>query len=243
MLGPRTGRRAQSGYDIFFLRQPDSRVQHAIAAKPSANLTSLCLSPTGDQWATIQRFHAEVCVYDRNPKIQPPRLNLHDLIWFWDIGWLDRQHLLALATARTARGNPGSEERIVIWDTSTGQIVQSRTNPSAMDVLAIAPDGRRFAESGTGRRVCIRDAATLTVVQEFRAHNDRISALAWHPHRPVIATASEDLSVKLWNLETGQPLQELRGPITPPVRLAFSPSGRRLGCASPNDAVRIWEVE
>ena len=117
------------------------------------------------------------------------------------------------------------------------------TNHSAMDVLAVAPDGGRFAEAGGDKMVRIRDAATLRVAQEFRAHNERISAIAWHPTRPILATASEDLSVKLWEVESGKQLRELRGPTIPPVRLDFSPSGKRLICATINDAVRVWEIE
>ena len=112
-----------------------------------------------------------------------------------------------------------------------------------MDVLAVAPDGHRFAEAGEDKKVRIRDAATLRVLQEFRAHNDRISAIAWHPTKPVLATASGDLNVKLWDLDAGKQLRELRGPTTSPLRLDFSPSGKRLICASINDAVRIWEIE
>ncbi len=49
--------------------------------------------------------------------------------------------------------------------------------------------------------------------------------------------------MKLWDLDTGKQLRELRGPTTSPLRLNFSPSGKRLICASINDAVRIWEIE
>ena len=89
--------------------------------------------------------------------------------------------------------------------------------------------------------VRIRDAATLAVQQEFRAHDGPITALAWHPTKPIVATASADLSVKLWNVETGRRLEEFRGMLIPPNSLAFSPSGQRLGCTGTFDSTRIWD--
>lgn len=242
MLAPRRFTSEQSDHELFFLRQ-GSQVERVTVPKPSKFLDVLRISPTGDRWAAIQNHNTDVVLYGRQADQAPIRHDLGEMLFFSDLGWLGNQRLVGLATARAARGNLGSEERVVLWDTANGRMVQSVTNQSAMDVLAVAPDDRRFAEAGEDKQVRIRDAATLRVVQEFRAHNDRISAIAWHPTKPVLATASGDLSVKLWDLAAGKQLRELRGPVTAPVRLAFSPGGKRLICASINDAVRIWELE
>jgi len=108
-------------------------------------------------------------------------------------------------------------------------------------VIAVAPDGQHFAEAGVDMMVRIRDAATIAVQQEFRAHNGTITALAWHPTKSILATASADLSIRLWNLDTGRRLEELRGPTAAPHTLVFSPSGRRLGCSARDGITRIWE--
>ncbi len=243
VIGPRRLRNAEDRHDFFFLRQPGSQVEQVTVAKPYSFIEQLRLSPAGDRWAAIQKHHAEAAVYARDPGTPSARLDLKAMNWFWDLGWLGPQRLVGLTTAKAARGSPGSEEWVVLWDGATGKIVQTATNRTPVDVLAVAPDGRRFAEAGEDKKVRIRDAATLAVLQEFRAHNDRITALAWHPQQPVLATASEDLCVKLWNLDTGRLHRELRGPTTRPASLAFSPSGARLCCVSRNDAVRIWETE
>jgi serine/threonine protein kinase/WD40 repeat protein len=243
ILAPRRFASDQNDYAVFFLRQPGSQVERVAVPKPSKFLDRIRISPTGDRWAAIQTHSTEVVVYGRHANQPPTRLDLGEMLSFADLGWLGNQRLAGLASARATRGNLGSEERVVLWDTANGKIVQTVTNHSAMDVLAVAPDGRRFAEAGEDRKVRIRDASTLRVVQEFRTHNERISAIAWHPTKPILATASADLSVKLWDVEAGKQLRELRGPTTPPARLDFSPSGKRLICASINDAVRIWELE
>jgi len=242
-LAPRRFTSEQSDYGVFFLRQPGSQVERVTVPKPAKFLDLLRISPTGDRWATIQNHYSEVVVYGHHPDKPRTKCDLGEMLAFSDLGWLGNQRLVGLATARAARGNLGSEDRIVLWDTASGQIVQAVTNPSAMDMLAVAPDGHRFAEAGEDKKVRIRDAVTLRVLQEFRAHNDRISAIAWHPTKPILATASGDLNVKLWDLDAGKQLRELRGPTTSPLRLDFSPSGKRLICASINDAVRIWEIE
>jgi len=72
-------------------------------------------------------------------------------------------------------------------------------------------------------------------------HNAPITALAWHPTRPILATASEDLVIRLWNVDTGDRLEELRGPLSPPSVLSFNPGGTRLATASRDGAARIWE--
>ena len=115
------------------------------------------------------------------------------------------------------------------------------TNASITSVACPAPDGRRFVEAGADRNVRLRDGTTLEVVREFRVHNAPLTALAWHPTRPILATASEDLGIRLWNLDDGTRLEELRGPLSPPSVLSFSPDGTRLATASRDRVARIWE--
>ena len=70
-----------------------------------------------------------------------------------------------------------------------------------------------------------------------------ITALAWHPTKPVLATASADLSIRLWNLDTGRRIEEFRGPLGVPNSLAFSPGGQRLACSAQDGVTRIWEPQ
>lgn len=88
--------------------------------------------------------------------------------------------------------------------------------------------------------VRLRDAQTLEVRREFRVHNGPVSALAWHPTRPILATASEDLSVRFWDLNTEKRLEELQGSLAPPNVLSFSPGGTRLATAARDGIARIW---
>lgn len=228
---------------ILLLRNPGPATEQIATFKPKYTVQLLRLSPTGDRLAVIEGQNGGLELLDTATGKEPVKLEHKAVKKFWDLGWLDDQHLLGLVTDKAGRGNPGSEEWIVVWDVTTGKILQTATNRTAMDVLALAPDGKRFAEAGADKKVRIRDVATLAVQQEFRAHDGPITALAWHPTKPILATTSADLSIRLWNFETGRRLEELRGPLATPNSLSFSPGGQRLGCSAPDGATRIWEPQ
>ena len=238
--------RSGSANSVALLRQSGSQTEHVNTIPLAQEPDFLRLSPSGDRLAVIGSQSRGVELFPTitatATNAPPVALERKDLTKFSDLGWLGgSRRIVGLVTARAERGNPGSEEWVVLWDAATGKVVQTATNRTALDVLAVAPDGRRFAEAGVDKLVRIRDAATLAVQQEFRAHDGPITALAWHPTKPILATASADLSLRLWNLDTGRRLEELRGPLAPPALLAFSPGGQRLACTARNEATRIWE--
>jgi len=234
-----------SNFDLplTLLRNPGTQVETVATFTPPEIRRLVRLSPIGDRVVSVVEFKVEVNVYDTTTGKSLTRLNVGGLNRVNNIGWSsDGRQLLGVVTAKSARGNEGSEERIVVWDATSGKILQSATNATAMDVIALAPDGRRFAEAGADKRVRIRDAATLAVQQEFRAHDAGITALAWHPTKSILASASEDLNIRVWDLETGTRLEDLHGFIAPPTELTFSPGGKRLAAAAPDEGTRIWEL-
>ena len=145
----------------------------------------------------------------------------------WALGWLGADRIVAIGT-RSQRGAASAEEHVFVWDAATGKILRDVRNSANADVLAVAPDGRTFAEGGEDKRVRIRDAKTLEVVREFRAHDGAITALAFHPTQPVLATGSTDLTVRLWSLDDLSLIEEMRPSTTESMKLSFSPRGTRL---------------
>jgi serine/threonine protein kinase/WD40 repeat protein len=158
-----------------------------------------------------------------------------------DFAWSpDEQQVLGLITAKKPRGDAGSEEKLVVWSASTGEVVREKANDTAMDALAVSPNGTHFAEAGEDKRIRIRRLDTLDLVREFRAHEAQITALAWHPTRRILASTSTDLTIRLWDLDTGKRIAELHGCDLPPKRLFFSPGGTRIA-AWDSKNVLVWE--
>lgn len=197
------------------------------------------LSSDGQRLAAVDQY-STITVFDTTTGQRLPACERAGLQNCWDLGWLDRDHLVAVGT-KGARGGVDTEERVVLWDANTGRALRIVRHETALDRLAIAPGGRFFAEGGADKRIRIRDAKTLEVTREFRAHDGRISALAFHPTNPILASGSGDLTIRLWNLDDLSLREEIRPWPAEPVSLMFSPTGARLASANVVGSVAIWD--
>jgi serine/threonine protein kinase/WD40 repeat protein len=149
--------------------------------------------------------------------------------------WVGTNHLV-LAESQDTRN------WLRLVDASTGEDVGTQSTAHSRVLCVVgAPDGRTFAEVGHDRYIRIWDRDSLAVVREFRAHDAAVYAVAFHPTRPLLASASADLSVRLWDLATGTLLEELCGSLAVPRSLSFSPGGGRLACVSLDHQLRVWE--
>ena len=74
--------------------------------------------------------------------------------------------------------------------------------------------------------------------QASRCH----SRPACAPDRPLVATGSQDQTIRLWDLSTGDELAILEGHEFTVGGLAFTPDGRTLISGSGDDTVRLWDV-
>ena len=71
-------------------------------------------------------------------------------------------------------------------------------------------------------------------------HTDAVQALAFSPDGLLLATASDDKTVLLWDPATGQKRRSLQGRTDGVRALVFSPGGRLLATASDDSSVRLW---
>lgn len=58
-----------------------------------------------------------------------------------------------------------------------------------------------------------------------------------------LATGSYDMSVRIWDVESGTIVNRLEGHTGPVRSLAWSPSGRLLASGSDDGTVRIWDLQ
>ena len=81
-----------------------------------------------------------------------------------------------------------------------------------------------------------------TCIRILAAHDQCIAAIAISPDGKRFASASFDLTIKLWHLDTGTLLGTLRGHSEPVLSLTFSPDGATLVSSSIDDTIKLWNV-
>ena len=161
--------------------------------------------------------------------------------------WVGDEHIVEIATPQTAQAEEDQEifsRVLLLWSKEGGKPVATATAPYAAAVSA-SPDGSQLAEGGGDLRLRVRDGKTLGTIREFRVHDAPLTAIAWHPLLPLVATASEDRSVKIWDLRTEKMLQKFSLFQNIPAGLYWSPDGKRLAVQHADTAsfVDIFNVD
>jgi WD40 repeat protein len=122
----------------------------------------------------------------------------------------------------------GDDQTLRLWEVRTGRPLLVVHPGWAPQAVAFSPDGRRLAGSST--TVAVYELAPR-LGRQLPAHGHITTALAIHPRKPVIASASLSNDVTLRDLASGQELRQWKGLPGRIGNLAFSPDGRLLAAA------------
>lgn len=183
------------------------------------------LSPKGERYWWVGGFY-ETATGKLLKKTATPKVErgLKDQKFPQNVHWTDDSHVVDLALVKEEGANIGSEKAFLLWSVEDEKAV---TSVPALDALchSVAFDGQTIVEGGEDQRIRIRDAKTLMVKQVLRVHEGPVNDVACHPTLPLVATASSDWTVKIWDLRTNAMVEEFSIFSELPIRLKWSPDG------------------
>ena len=82
--------------------------------------------------------------------------------------------------------------------------------------------------------------ATAQLKSTLEGHTDFVWSVAFRPNGVMLASASWDQTVRLWNVNTGRHLRTLTGHTSEVMSVVFSPDGQTLASASWDGTIRLW---
>jgi WD40 repeat protein len=127
---------------------------------------------------------------------------------------------------------------------SQGQILPVRTlGFYGVTSVVFSPDGRYLAV-GTwgGSSVQLIDTSRWQVIRTFEGHTDSVNSVAFSPDGWLLASGSDDNTIKLWDVATGSEVLTLAGHTDDVTSVAFSPDGRLLASGSEDKTIKLWDI-
>lgn len=137
------------------------------------------------------------------------------------------------------------EFRLVTRSSETGEVVeQSDPLPDDPDQMILSPDGsavacrtrnmiRIYPAAGGGGKVSV-------ITNDGKQH---FTGIAYHPSGRSLAATSNDKTVKLYDVATGQPTKAFTWDIGRTRSIAFSPDGLLAAAGSDTGKVVVWDVD
>jgi WD40 repeat protein/tRNA A-37 threonylcarbamoyl transferase component Bud32 len=133
-----------------------------------------------------------------------------------------------------------------VWDAVTGkELLPVPGQAAGLTAVAFSPDGRRLAAAwwSDPARVAVLDAESGEERHSFRGHTGPVLGLAFSPDGKRLASASEDGTVRVWNLRHGRDALAFKGHTRRVRCVAFSPDGEHLASGSDDLTVKLWDVQ
>ncbi len=170
-------------------------------------ITDLKYSPDGTQIAVATE--KGIWVYDANT---------HKKLWSYLIGNDDT--LVGIHTIVFSPNGKlfasGEKDKILLYDAKTGKILQTITTKYFPRTLAFSLDSKTLAsEKAIGIRLWdVETGSEHSVSASFKGHRWTPSALAFSTDLRTLISASEDGTLRLWDVKTGNPLRTFEVPFS-----------------------------
>lgn len=139
---------------------------------------------------------------------------------------------------------------IRFWNWLTGEPLSSPLLPASAQAtcIALSPDERLLA-AVYWQKITIWNLETGEIRHTLPEYNDHpCTAIAFSPDGRLLATGylqtfcvRIDHDIKLWDVATGQELQQLKGHTRTVTGLVFSPDGQLISC-SEDASIRVWQL-
>jgi len=148
------------------------------------------------------------------------------------------------------------DKTIKLWDVNTGTEICTMTGHQLqVNSVAFSPQGEILASASYDRTIRLwqipifadlhkkfKNRPCYSLLSTFSGHAWAVLTVAFSPDSQILATGSDDNTIKLWEVNTGQLIYTLVSHSWSVVAVAFTADGETLLSASCDKTVKLWRV-
>jgi eukaryotic-like serine/threonine-protein kinase len=153
--------------------------------------------------------------------------------------------ILAISPNGKTLATGSHDGTIKLWELAAGSVVRTlrdHRNVDPITNLAFSSDGKTLASSSyTSQAVTLWNATTGHLLRSLKGHIGPILDIAFSPDGVHLASACNDLTVRIWDTTRDQEARSL--PEKDDVgRVTFGPDGSYLASACGDGTVKLWDL-
>lgn len=143
----------------------------------------------------------------------------------------------------------GSDDKTIkLWNLETGNELRTMSGYSNyVEDVVFSLDDQFLATSTYNGKIVVwkidKKGEFLKMQAHTSANSEQVRDLAFSPNGKLLASASDDNTIRLWNPRTGDLIRTLEAHSDNVTSVAISPDGKLLASGSDDKTVKLWNLE